>query len=60
LDDTKPGQKPANHGDAAPAPSGAQSGRKDIASHPAVGMWADRKDMADVGAYVRKLRKGRF
>ena len=29
-------------------------------SHPFVGMWSKRKDMADVGAYVRKLRKPRF
>ena len=27
--------------------------------HPAFGMWKDRKDMADVGAFVRELRKGR-
>lgn len=26
----------------------------------AFGMWADRKDMKDVAAYVRKLRKPRF
>lgn len=28
--------------------------------HQAFGMWADRADMTDVAAYVRKLRKGRF
>ena len=27
---------------------------------PAFGMWRDREDMADVGAYVRKLRAPRF
>jgi len=27
--------------------------------HPAFGMWADRKDMNDVHAFVKKLRKGR-
>lgn len=27
--------------------------------HPAFGMWADREDMKDVHAFVRKLRKGR-
>lgn len=27
--------------------------------HPAFGIWADRKDMNDVHAFVRKLRKGR-
>lgn len=26
---------------------------------PAFGMWKDREDLADVGAYVRDLRKGR-
>ena len=26
----------------------------------AFGMWADRHDMSDPGAYVRALRKGRF
>jgi len=31
-----------------------------IADDPAVGMWADRSEMADPGAYVRNLRKGRF
>jgi hypothetical protein len=29
-------------------------------SHPAFGMWTDRKDMADVAKTVRKLRKDRF
>lgn len=33
--------------------------RRPIAEHPAVGMWADREDMADVEAYVRKLRRSR-
>jgi len=28
--------------------------------HPAFGLWADRKDLADVGRHVRRLRKGRF
>lgn len=28
--------------------------------HPAFGLWADRKDMADVAAYMRALRRGRF
>ena len=31
-----------------------------ITEHPAFGMWADRADLADVNAYVRGLRKGRF
>lgn len=29
------------------------------AEHPAFGMWRDRNDLADVGGYVRRLRKGR-
>jgi antitoxin (DNA-binding transcriptional repressor) of toxin-antitoxin stability system len=37
----------------------AQAERR-VDEHPAFGMWADRDDMADVAAYVRKLRKGRF
>ena len=28
--------------------------------HPAFGMWADREDMEDVEAYVRKLREPRY
>ena len=28
--------------------------------HPAFGMWKDRKDMEDVEAYVRNLRKERY
>jgi len=28
--------------------------------HAAFGMWSDRKDMEDVSAYVRRLRKGRI
>jgi antitoxin (DNA-binding transcriptional repressor) of toxin-antitoxin stability system len=34
--------------------------RRSAADHPAVGMWADRSDMKDPSAFVRKLRKGRF
>jgi len=32
---------------------------KPIASHPAFGMWRDRKDMNDVRAVMRKMREGR-
>jgi len=28
--------------------------------HPACGMWADREDMSDPAAYVRKIREPRF
>jgi antitoxin (DNA-binding transcriptional repressor) of toxin-antitoxin stability system len=34
--------------------------RGKLTDHPAFGMWKDRKDMADVAAYVRKLREPRF
>lgn len=30
-----------------------------VRDHEAVGMWADREDMKDVEAYVRRLRRGR-
>lgn len=33
--------------------------QRDVSEHPAFGMWADRSDMANVGVYVRTLRKGR-
>jgi hypothetical protein len=33
---------------------------KSAKSHPAFGMWKDRKDMKDVAAYVRRLRRGRY
>lgn len=35
-------------------PGGARA-----SEHPAFGMWASRSEMADPGAYVRALRKGR-
>jgi len=28
--------------------------------HPAFGLWADRDDLKDVAAHVRRLRGGRF
>lgn len=31
-----------------------------IEDHPFFGMWADREDMEDVEAYVRKLREPRY
>ncbi len=37
-----------------------QSISKSVQDHEAFGMWQDREDMADVDAYVRKLRKGRL
>jgi antitoxin (DNA-binding transcriptional repressor) of toxin-antitoxin stability system len=31
-----------------------------VRNHPAFGMWADREDMKDPAAYVRKIREPRF
>ncbi len=44
------------------APDGTKRSTKKprTEDQPAFGMWADRKDMKDVAAYVRHLRKGRF
>ena len=33
---------------------------KSAKDHEAFGLWRDRKDMADVDAYIRNLRKGRL
>ena len=33
---------------------------KSVKDHEAFGLWQDRKDMTDVDAYVRNLRKGRL
>ena len=41
-------------------PTQAVPPKGSIKDNPAVGMWADREDMADPAAYVRKLRKGRY
>ena len=41
-------------------PLGVESGTLKPSEHPACGMWADRKDMADPAAYVRRIRKPRF
>ncbi len=37
-----------------------QATKGDLTSHPAFGMWADRKDMKDVKQYVRDMRRGRL
>jgi hypothetical protein len=34
--------------------------RMKVEDHPAFGMWKDRKDMEDVEAYLRNLRKPRY
>lgn len=41
-------------------PAGGGSPGKVVARHAAFGMWADRTDLADVGAAVDRMRKGRF
>jgi antitoxin (DNA-binding transcriptional repressor) of toxin-antitoxin stability system len=43
-----------------PVPVSGAAPRKRLADHPAVGMWADREDQADVAAQVRALRRGRM
>ena len=37
-----------------------QAAIQSVMTNPMFGMWADRKDMADVQAYVRKLREPRY
>lgn len=42
-------------------PVGGPTDKKTAASnHQAFGIWADRVDMKDVAAHVRRLRRGRF
>jgi prevent-host-death family protein len=41
-------------------PSGRPATSARVKSHPAFGMWADRRDTSDPAAFVRNLRKGRF
>ena len=36
-----------------------QPTQKSVRDHATFGMWRDRKDMADVDAHVRDLRKGK-
>jgi len=40
-------------------PVGREPKGRSIASHPAVGLWKDRSDLADVEGFVRKLRRQR-
>jgi antitoxin (DNA-binding transcriptional repressor) of toxin-antitoxin stability system len=40
--------------------NGAKKPKMDIRDHPFFGMWADREDMKDPAAYVRKIREPRF
>ena len=37
-----------------------QRTKKPVKDHEAFGMWRDKKDITDVDAYVRNLRKGRL
>jgi len=43
----------------APPPKRAKR-KRSMAEHPACGMWADRKDMEDVHAWLDKIRKPHF
>ncbi len=40
--------------------SAVEPAQAQFADDPLFGMWADREDMADVDAYIRKLRAPRF
>ena len=33
---------------------------KKLTDYPAIGMWADREDMKDVDAWLRKIRRPRY
>ena len=37
-----------------------QRTNKSVKEHEAFGMWRDKKDIADVDAYIRNLRQGRL
>jgi antitoxin (DNA-binding transcriptional repressor) of toxin-antitoxin stability system len=41
-------------------PAPRKRGTVKVREHPAFGMWKDRKDMKDVDAFVRSLRKARY
>jgi prevent-host-death family protein len=41
-------------------PTKRAKNRRSMRDHPACGMWADRKDMEDVHAWLRKIREPRF
>jgi hypothetical protein len=32
----------------------------DLANHPAIGMWADREEMKDLHAWLKKIRTPRY
>ncbi len=42
------------------ASSTAQATEEFVTEDPAFGIWREREDLADVAAYVRKLRAGRY
>jgi len=41
-------------------PAKEQASEEFVTDDPAFGIWRDREDMADVDAYVRKLRAPRY
>ena len=42
-----------------PLNGGGGGDQAKAADHPAFGLWADRDDLTDVAAHVRRLRRGR-
>ena len=51
--------KPAPEGPASDLPAEVKS-TEDIAADPFIGLWQDRQDMADSGAWVRSLRRNEW
>lgn len=41
-------------------PAKSSKKKSNLRANPAFGMWADHADMEDPGAFVRRIRKGRF
>lgn len=41
-------------------PEGGRPAGKPVVGHKAFGMWANRSDLADIGAAMDRIRKGRF
>ena len=37
-----------------------EKSERDLKDYAAIGMWADRKDMKDPSAWVRKIRRARY
>jgi hypothetical protein len=50
--------RPRKPGDKLSAPRAKETMR--LEDHPAIGMWADREDMKDPSAWLRKIRAPRY